>query len=144
MRTVRHAALCGLILLAMIGCGSNQPSGSTPATGTPTATTPAADDGASSASVVKARATISADGLEFVGADAARIGDTVQVSVTNQESGPVQVRILNPAGTAVRQVEVNGGSTGQISTTVDVAGTWTVAFDDHVGSGGLTGTISVR
>lgn len=143
MKTVGHAALGGLILLSMAACGSGQPT-SSPTTGGSIVTTPAAQSGGPSASVAKARATISVDALLFVGANTAKVGDTFQVTVTNEESSPVRVRLLNPSGTAVSQIEVSAGSTGQVEATLDTAGKWTVAFKDQVATDELTRTITVH
>jgi hypothetical protein len=142
MRTVGQTALCGLVLLCLVGCGSGRPDGSAPATTASTVTTPAITGGASQASVAKARATISTDGLEFVGADTVRIGVTIEITITNQESGPVEVRLLNPSGSAASHAEISAGGSGQISATVDVVGTWTVTFKDKAGE--LTKTITVH
>jgi hypothetical protein len=144
---MRKLALCGLILLCLAACGSGDPGGSTPATHATTVTvagtsTSAASSQGTSASVVKARATISPDGLEFVGADAIKVGNTLQIDVTNQGSGPVEVSLLNPGGTAVSHTQISAGGTGQITGTIDATGDWTFAFTDQAGT--LTKKISVH
>ena len=139
---MRKLALCGLILLGLAACSSGDPGGSTPATSAASVTTAAATSQGPSAAVAKARATISADGLEFVGADAVKVGDTLQVDVTNSGSGPVEVSLLNPGGTAVSHTQISAGGTGQVTGTLDVAGAWKFAFTDQGGT--LTKTISVH
>jgi hypothetical protein len=93
--------------------------------------------------VAQANATISADGLLFVGADKAKVGDTLKVSLTNEESGPVDVTIVDPAGQTVAHTQVAGGATGQISATANTAGKYTVKFDEPTVADDLTKVITV-
>jgi hypothetical protein len=141
MKVFRQAALWGLLLAGLVACGSDSPNNPPPGTTGSSGTAQTTSAGPSE-TALKARATISLDGLEFVGADAAEVGDTIQVDVTNQESGSVHVSLLNPGGTAVSQVDVSGGGTGPITGTLDAAGDWTVAFKDEAGE--LTKKISVH
>jgi hypothetical protein len=132
----------GLVLLALAGCSDRRASQTATQepgalTSTPARTTGSATNGA----VAQANATISVDGLLFVGADTAKVGYTLKVSLKNDESVPVDVTIIDPAGQTAAQAQLTGGATGEISTTANAPGKWTVKFHDP--SGDLTKVITV-
>ena len=141
--------LCGLTVLALVGCGGGgggsadrtathepQQASSAPARATGGTTT--------NGSVAQAKATVSTDGLLFVGADTATVGDTIQLSITNEESGPVEVTLLDPTGQTVAHVQVAGSATGQISARAGITGKWTVKFDEGTAGDDLTKVITVK
>jgi hypothetical protein len=105
---------------------------------------PAGDGGgATSGSVAQAKATIGVDGLLFVGAETAKVGDTIKVSITNEETGRVGVVLLDPSGKSVAEAQVEGGATGEVSAVADMPGAWTVRFDEEMAGGNLTKVITV-
>jgi hypothetical protein len=135
--------MCSLVLLALAGCGgaeANTTDG--PATTAATSTPAQSTDGTTTnGATAEATATISGDGLLFVGTDRAKVGDTIKVSIVNEEAGPVDVTLLDPAGKPAGQMQVSGGATAQISAIATDPGRWTVRF--HDGTGDLTKEITV-
>ncbi len=139
-------AVCSLVLLAPAGCGGSggeeaNTTGRPPTTAATATPAPSTDGTTTNGATAEATATISADGLLFVGADRAKVGDTIKVSIVNEESGPVDVTILDPAGKPAGQVHVSGGATGQISAVAIDPGQWIVGFHDETGD--LTQKITV-
>ncbi len=136
--------MCSLVLLALAGCGGEEASTTDGPTTTAATSTPARSTGGTTTNggTAAATATISGDGLLFVGADTAKVGDTIKVSIVNEETGPVDVTLLDPAGKTAGQVQVSGGATAQISATATDPGRWTVRFHDATGD--LTKEISVN
>ena len=137
-------AMCSLVLLAPAGCGgedANTTDG--PATTAATSTPPRTTDGTTTnGATAAATATISADGLLFVGAGTAKVGDTIKISIVNEEAGPVDVTLVDPAGKVAAHAQVSGGATAQISAIATDPGQWTVGFHDEIGD--LTRKITVN
>src|SRR5262249_7142294 len=75
-----------LAVVGLTGCGGTDSPTRTGPADSAVASTPAgrASSTATSGPVVRATATVSADGLLFVGADAAKVGATVDIAVTNE------------------------------------------------------------
>ena len=140
--------LCGLTLLALVGCGGGGGEANRTATQEPlqpnSAPARATGGATTNGSVAQARATVSTDGLLFVGADTAKVGDTIQLSITNEESGPVDVTLVDPTGQTVAHAQVAASATGQISASVDTVGQWTVKFDEDTAGDDLTKVITVK
>src|SRR5262249_8205940 len=92
-----YLALCGLALFALTACGGKSASGD-PAPASTTSSKPAPAPGATrttARSTAQAKATVEVEGLQLVGADTAKTGDTIKISVTNSTSGQIDVKLLD-------------------------------------------------
>jgi flagellar basal body L-ring protein FlgH len=134
-------ALCGLALLTLAACGGT----SAPASASTTTTSKVPATTASKAgSTAQAKATVSGDGLLFVGADTAKVGDTIKVTVMNETSGQLDVKLLDASGQTAAQVQVAGKATGDISAAATSAGSWKITFTGTAIGSGLDKTITVK
>jgi flagellar basal body L-ring protein FlgH len=138
-------ALCGLALLGLTACGSK------PATGIPapasTSTSPRsapATTRSTTGSTAQAKATVGVDGLLYVGADTAKTGDTIKVTVTNQTSAELDVKLLDPAAQTAAQVQVASNVTAEISAAATTAGSWKVTFAGPTIGTGFNQAITVK
>ena len=135
-------ALCGLALLTLAACGGTSASG-TAAPASTTAKAPATTV-SKTGSTTQAKATVSGDGLLFVGADTAKVGDTIKVTVQNETSGQLDVKLLDPAGQAAAQTQVAGKASADISAAATSAGPWKITFSGAATGGGLDKVITVK
>ena len=135
-------ALCGLTLLTLAACGSTSANG-TPAPASTTAKAPAttASKGGSTA---QAKATVSGDGLLFVGADTAKVGDSIKVTVQNETSAQLDVKLLDASGQTAAQIQVAGKATADITAAATSAGPWKITFTGTAIGSGLDKTITVK
>jgi hypothetical protein len=133
--------LAFLILAACGGTDSSAAAG--PATASTSSPANHAGGTATGGPVARATATVSADGVLFVGADRARVGTTINVTVTNETPQPITVTLQDPAGSTAASAQVTGGGTGQIIAAATNPGKWTVRFDGAAIEGGLTKVITV-
>ena len=133
-----------LASLSLAGCGGTDSSAPTgPATSAVTLTPAGHGGGTTTGPVARATATVSADGLLFVGADTARVGATISITVTNETTEPITVTLQDPAGTTADTAQVSGGGTGQITAAAATPGKWTVRFDGATIEGGMSKVITV-
>jgi hypothetical protein len=86
---------------------------------------------------------VSADGLQFVGADRAKVGATLDVTVINETAKPITATLLDPAGTTANTAQVSAGGTGRITATAKVPGKWTAKFEGEAIPGGMSSAITV-
>jgi hypothetical protein len=93
--------------------------------------------------VAQATATVSADGLLFLGADTTRVGVSITVTVVNETAKPVTGTLQDPAGATADTTEVGGGGTGRISVAATTSGKWTVKFDGGGIDGGMSKVVTV-
>ena len=134
-------ALCGLALLTLAACGGT--AAPAPASTFTTSKVPATS-AAKAGSTAQAKATVGVDGLLFVGADTAKVGDTIKVTVTNETSGQLDVKLLDASGQTAAQTQVAGKATGEISAVAASAGSWKLTFTGAAIGGGLDEKITVK
>ena len=140
---VLKKALCGLALLTLAACGGTSATGTPAAASTTTSKVPATT-ASKAGSTAQAKATVSGDGLLFVGADTAKVGDTIKVTVVNETSGQLDVKLLDASGQTAAQAQVAGKATGDISAAATSAGSWKITFTGTAIGGGMDKTITVR
>jgi hypothetical protein len=135
-------AVCGALLIGLASCGGPDDNTGGPGPG-PTTSVVTKGSPAPGGSAVSARATVDADGLLFVGADTAKVGDTLTVLVTNDAAGAVEVALVDPAGHTAVHNQIAAHSGGEIAARIDRPGTWTVTFDGESIGGQQTKAITV-
>jgi hypothetical protein len=142
MKTIARIVGC-LVFLSLAACGTDG-SGDGARTNAVSSTPAGHDSGTTTGSpVAKATATISIDGLLFVGADNATVGTTISVTVTNETTGPITVTLRDPAGATADTAQVVKGGTAQITAVANAAGKWTVKIDGEAIEGGMSKAITV-
>ena len=140
-----HLALCGLALLTLTACGGAAATGDpAPAATSTTANRLPATTAAKTGSTAQAKATVGVDGLLFVGADTAKVGDTIKVAVTNETSGQLDVKLLDPAGQTAATTQVASHATADISGVASTAGSWKLSFAGAAIGAGLNQVITVK
>jgi outer membrane biogenesis lipoprotein LolB len=138
-------ALCGLVVLALTACGGEAASGTPASPPTSTTSRPApATSAATTGSTAAAKATLGVDGLLFVGADTAKVGNTIKVTVTNQTSGQLDVKLLDPVGQTAAQIQVASKASADISAVATAAGSWKLTFAGAAIGTGLNQVITVK
>jgi hypothetical protein len=137
-------AVCGLALLTLAACGDASATGTPAVASTSTTSKVPATSASKTASTAQAKATVGVDGLLFVGADTAKVGDTIKVTVANETSGQLEVKLLDPSGQTAAQIQVAGKATGEVSAAATSAGPWKITFTGTTIGSGLDKTITVR
>lgn len=96
-------------------------------------TTEQASAAASSAASTLAREIpIATDGTAITGLEAAeaKVGEKVELELTNNASGPRTLEVKRPDGTVAGEAEdIAVGAEGKLEVTLDVAGSWTVLVE---------------
>lgn len=138
-----HGGLCGLALLMVTACGNSSPVTTSPPVSTSTAGSAPATSQSAAGSVAHADATVDVDGVLFVGADKAKVGDTITISVTNSTSGSIEATLLDPAGNTASHVSVASQATADISAVATTPGTWKITFEGTAIGTGLDAVITV-
>ncbi len=91
----------------------------------------AAAAGSASAPVAR-ELPIATDGNAITGMDAAgaTVGETVELELTNNASGPRTLEVKRPDGTVAGEAEnIAPGAEGKLTVTLDVAGAWKVLVE---------------
>lgn len=142
------AAVAGLLLITVAGCGGEEePSNTntTPAGNTGSTTGGATGGGGSGGqrSAVKVDITIGADGVNGAQDKTAKVGDSVSITLKNQAPGTVSLVLKNPAGNTVGQGQASGGGTARVSSSLNTAGDWTMTISGGAAGNGVSKTIKV-
>lgn len=91
-----------------------------------------ASDAASAPSAAAREIPIATDGTTLTGLDgaAAKVGEKLELELTNNASGPRTLEVKRPDGTVAGEAEgIAPGAEGKLELTVDVAGAWKVIVE---------------
>jgi hypothetical protein len=138
------AGLLGVALLMVTGCGSASPTTSPPPVSTSTAGPASTTSQPAAGSVVHANATVEVGGLLVVGADTAKVGDTIRISVTNSTSDSIDAKLLDPSGNTAGSVRVASHETADLSAVASAPGSWKVTFEGTAIGSDFESVITVR
>jgi len=142
MKPIR-LGLCCVALLMATACGNSSPATNPPPVSTSTPGPAPATSEPSTGSVARVNATVEVDGLLLVGADTAKVGDTILISVSNETSDSVDVELLDPSGNAAGTVRVDSQDTADVSAVATTPGSWKVTFEGTAIGTGMEKVITV-